>query len=91
MPGKIIRLIPMSHCKRGPQACEQCRAMGGPRICLLDIDPPDPGMVQRRVIELLIDGERVWREFEIIRTFAAEAEARDWAAAHGITDIDLSQ
>ncbi|HEY9068808.1 MAG TPA: hypothetical protein VIV61_01055 [Candidatus Ozemobacteraceae bacterium] len=91
MPGRIIRLIPMSHCKRGPQACEKCRAMGGPRICLLNIDLTDPGMVQRRVIELTIEGKRVWREFEIIRTFADEAEARTWAAAHGITDIDLTK
>lgn len=91
MTHHIIRLISMSHCKRGPEHCPKCRAMGGPRICLLDIAPPDQGMVQRRVIELQIDGERAWREFDVIRVFADEAEARAFAAENGIDDIDLAR
>ncbi len=91
MPHHIIRLIFLSHCKRGPENCQKCRAMGGPRICLLDIAPPDQGMVQRRVIELQIDGERAWREFDVIRVFADEAEARAYAAANGIDDIDMGR
>ncbi len=91
MSNHIIRLIAVSHCKRGPDHCAKCRAMGGPRICLLDIAPPDQGMVQRRVIELEIDGERVWREFDVIRIFAGEAEARAYAAANGVADIDLTR
>lgn len=89
MSHHIIRAISMSHCKRGPESCPKCRAVSGPRICLLDIAPPDQGMVQRRVIEVQINGERVWREFDVIRVFAGEAEARAWAAEHKV-DIDLA-
>ncbi|NLI78393.1 MAG: hypothetical protein GX442_18390 [Candidatus Riflebacteria bacterium] len=92
MSHHIIRNIPMAHCARGPEACPKCRALAaaGPRPCLLDIAPPDQGMVTRRVIECLVDGVKVWREFDIVRTFADEAEARTYAAEHGITDLELA-
>jgi hypothetical protein len=90
MPQHIIRSIPMVHCKRGPDACDKCRAIAGPRICLLDLAPPNQGMVQRRVIKVRIDGQPAWREFDVIRSFADEAEARAYAAEHGITDLDFS-
>lgn len=89
MPRHIIRMIASVHCKRGPAACEQCRAVAGVKICLLDISPPNQGMVQRRVIELTIGGEKVWREFDVVRSFADEAEARAYAADNGITDLDF--
>ncbi len=89
MPHHIIRNIPMVHCARGPETCAKCRTVAGPRLCLLDVAPPGQGMVTRRVIECQIDGVKVWREFDIIRTFADEAEARAYAAEHGITDVDL--
>ncbi|RCK79759.1 MAG: hypothetical protein OZSIB_3913 [Candidatus Ozemobacter sibiricus] len=90
MPRFIIRAIPMVHCKRGPAVCARCRALAGPRLCLLDLDPPDRGQVERRVIGLEIDGQKVWREFDVVRTFVDEAEARAYAADHGITTIDLT-
>ncbi len=89
MSHHIIRIISMSHCKRGPDNCPKCRAIAGQRICLLDIAPPDQGIVQRRVIGVQVDGERAWREFDVVRVFADEAEARAYAAANGIADIDL--
>jgi hypothetical protein len=58
------------------------------RICLLDICPPDAGLVQRRVIEVTIDGETEWREFDVVRVFADEQEAAAYAAQNGIEDID---
>lgn len=92
MPHHIIRSIPMAHCARGPETCPKCRvlAAAGPRPCLLDIAPPDQGMVTRRVIECMVDGVKVWREFDIVRTFADETEARAYAAEHGITDVELT-
>ena len=86
MTQHIIRAIRTAHCKRGPAQCAQCREMDVPRICLLDIDPPHPGEFQRRVIELAIDGQAAWREFDVVRSFADEAEARAYAAQHGIQD-----
>jgi hypothetical protein len=57
------------------------------RICLLDICPPDAGLVQRRVIEVTIDGQTEWREFDVVRAFADEGEAAAYAAQNGIEDV----
>ena len=91
MPRHVIRVIPFAHCKRGPADCSKCKAGEGMRISLLDISPPDQGMVQRRVIEVTIDGKKLWREFDVVRSFADEAEARAYAAANGITDLVFTQ
>jgi len=89
MPEYVIRKIRLAHCKRGPEVCEQCRAMDVERICLLDIAPPDPGMVQRRVIEVNVGGESVWREFDVIKAFADEDEALAYAQAQGIAEVEI--
>jgi hypothetical protein len=89
MPRYIIRKIRLAHCKRGPEVCEKCREIDAERICLLDICPPDAGLVQRRVIEVTIDGEKAWREFDVVRVFADEEEAAAYAAQNGIEDIDI--
>ena len=85
----IIRKMRLAHCKRGPSICEKCREMDEEKICLLDICPPDQGMVQRRVIEVRRGDERTWREFDILRAFESEQEAREYAEQHGVNDIIL--
>jgi len=85
----IIRSTRLAHCKRGPELCERCREMDVERICLLDIEPSDRGMVQRRVIEVASGAERLWREYDIVRVFDSEDEARDYAEANRIEDVDL--
>lgn len=89
MRDRIIRKIRLAHCKRGPEVCEQCRAMDVERYCLLDICPPNPGMEQRRVIEVTVDGETTWREFDVVKVFPNPQEAAAYAAEHGIEDTDL--
>jgi hypothetical protein len=59
------------------------------RICLLDISPPHPGEVQRPVIEVTRRGKKAWREYDIVRSFASEREAREYASQHGINDVIL--
>ena len=83
----IIRKIRLAHCKRGPAVCEKCREMDEEKICLLDISPPDQGMVQRRVIEIQRDGESVWREFDVARAFESKEEAREYAEQNRIDDV----
>jgi hypothetical protein len=61
------------------------------RICLLDVDPPHPGTMQRRVIEVTIDGEHSWREFDVVHVFDGVDDARAYAAAHHIRDVDLGE
>ena len=84
MPHHIIRKIRLAHCKRGPSICEKCREMDVEKICLLDISPPGVGELQRRVIQVNVDGEEVWREFDVVRTFESEEEARAYADENGI-------
>lgn len=86
LPRYIIRTIRLAHCKKGPARCAQCREMDVDKICLLDICPPHPGEIQRRVIEVELDGEHVWREFDVVKVFESEQEARAYAAANGISD-----
>ncbi len=85
----IIRRIRIAHCKKGPAACEKCREMDAERICLLDICPPDPGQVQRRIIEVEVDGEVMWCEFDVVRAFDSEQEAKEYAEREGIRDIEI--
>lgn len=54
------------------------------RPCLLDIAPPDQGLAQRRVIQVEVDGELAWREFDVVRIFDDEQEARAYAEQEGI-------
>ena len=89
MSHHIIRRIRLGHCARGPKWCEKCREMDREAPCLLDVDPPNYGMVARRMIELEFEGESFWREFDVVRTFESEQEARAYAEAHGIQDVEL--
>jgi hypothetical protein len=86
MPRHIIRRIAMAHCKRGPARCEKCRAMDTTKLCLLDVDPPDAGMIQRRVIEIGTGDAKEFREFDVARVFETDEEAKRYAAEHGIAD-----
>ncbi len=84
MPHHIIRKIRLAHCKRGPSVCAKCREMDVEKICLLDISPPGAGELQRRVIQVNVGDEEVWREFDVVRAFESEAEARAYADENGI-------
>jgi hypothetical protein len=85
----IIRKIHLAHCKKGPAVCEKCREMNVEKICLLDIDPPHPGEIQRRVIQVNVDGQTVWREFDIVQTFASAEAATRYAQANVIGDVSF--
>jgi hypothetical protein len=85
----IIRRIRLAHCKRGPAVCVQCREMDQARICLLDISPPHPGEVQRRVIQVSLGGELAWREYDVVRAFETREEALAYAEEHTISDVEL--
>jgi len=87
MENYIIRKIRLAHCKRGPATCEKCREMDVERICLLDICPPRMGEIQRRVIQTNVAGEQVWREFDIVRMFESQEEARKYADENMIENV----
>jgi len=85
----IITEVRTAHCKLGPERCETCRDTDVAEICLLEVDPPDRGMVQRRVMEVTVAGETSWREYDVIRSFETVEEARSYADVHGIDVVDL--
>ena len=85
----VIRKMRLAHCKRGPALCARCREMDVEQICLLDIDPPHPGEIQRRVIQVSVGGQAVWREFDVVKIFADAAEACQYASENGIADVEL--
>ena len=88
MPCYIIRKVRIAHCKRGPDRCDKCREMDAEKICLLDIDPPRQGELQRRVIQVEREGVEAWREFDIVTIFESEKAAQEYAAQHGIKDVE---
>jgi hypothetical protein len=55
-------------------------------ICLLDLYAPGEGDVQRRVIEVVCQGQQTWCEYDILRTFDTWMEAMLFAEEHGIED-----
>ncbi|PKL45688.1 MAG: hypothetical protein CVV41_01420 [Candidatus Riflebacteria bacterium HGW-Riflebacteria-1] len=81
----IIKKLSVPHCKRGPERCEMCLKTAEPHWCLLDIDPPEKETMQRPVIEVEIDGERLFLVYDVIKRFASEEEARQF-----LTTTDLS-
>ncbi len=86
----IIRRIRVAHCKRGPELCARCREMDSEKICLMDICPPNPGQEQRRVIEVTVNGESTWHEYDVVRVFDSEQEAKEFATRERIEDIELT-
>ena len=89
VPRYVIRTIRFAHCKRGPDVCPECRELDAETICLLDLCPPRQGEVQRRMVELDREGEPVWREFDISRSFDTKVEALAYAEVHGIEDVQF--
>jgi hypothetical protein len=81
---KIIRTIPYPVTQQiDPQNPQKNR------ICLLDICPPDKGMVARPMIPFLIDGKSVYREYDVVKVFENADEAKKYAKEQGITDVSF--
>jgi hypothetical protein len=89
MPYHLIRRIRLAHCARGPERCAACREMDREVPALLDVDPPNYGMVARRMVEVEFAGARTWREFDVARVFESAEEARAYAAEQGVADVAL--
>jgi hypothetical protein len=84
---RIIRKIFITHCKRGPQRCNKCKAISKDKICLIDICPENAGTVARRVIQIKRNGKAEYREFDVIKQFENSDEAIEYAKEHEITDL----
>ena len=56
------------------------------RIALLDICPPNKGMVARPMTTVLLDGDSTMYEYDVVRIFKTEKEAKAFAKDNGIKD-----
>ena len=82
--GYIIKKIIVPHCQRGPQRCEKCKQMAAEKkICLLQIYFKS-GEIARPVIEVNKDGKTQWYEFDVLKVFKDEKEAKTYAKKHAI-------
>lgn len=79
-PCRIIRKVmyPVTHTSSVKQTLE---------IGLLDLCPKE--IAARPMMYVTVHGKQVMREYDVIRVFKSEAEARKYAAENNITDIAL--
>lgn len=84
-----IRALRPLHCARGAQRCEKCKAAAAqpPVPRLLDLCPW--GDAARPTIEVVRDGKKAWRAYDVLQSFADAAEARAFAERHRLTDVEL--
>ncbi len=59
-------------------------------IGLLNFCPPNKGMVARPLYQTIVDGKMISREYDVERIFKTEKEAREYAKANGITDVNIN-
>jgi hypothetical protein len=59
------------------------------RIVLLNLCPENPGRVARPMMPFMINGEIIWREYDIVKVFKNEREARKYAKKNKITDVSF--
>lgn len=56
------------------------------RVALVNICPENRGMVARPTTTIIVDGEPVMFEYDVVKVFDTVASARAYAAEHGIKD-----
>jgi hypothetical protein len=64
------------HCARGPKRCETCKEYAKEKKwALLDIAPNEHPMAARPMVEIEVNGEKVFMTYDVIRYFDNKEEA----------------
>ena len=81
----IIKKMPKIHCARGPRGCEKCREMmeEGESFCLLKVFL-DGGEIARPMTEIIVNGELILSEYDILKRFDDVTEAKKYAEDNNI-------
>ena len=79
---QIIRVVEMPLTKK-PKVPRK------PKIVLLNTCIDDEIPRQRPVIEVIRNGKKEFRTFEVIKVFTDRAEAENYAEENGLTDVDF--
>ena len=76
----VIKKMAKIHCARGPKRCKTCRDYAKEKkFALLDIAPEDHPEAARPMIEIEIDGEKVFQVYDVIAYFDSKKEAENYA------------
>ena len=80
IPCKIIRKVmyPVTKSSADKQTLE---------IALLDLCPTQ--VAARPMYSFMVDGKMTMKEYDVVRTFKTEAEARKFAMENGVTDMSF--
>ena len=84
MSNKIVKMVPF-HCARPKNACKKCSQLAeeGEKYCLVSFEHSAIEMA-RPMITIEINGEDVLCEFDLIKIFKDESEAKEYAIENGI-------
>ena len=84
MSDKIVKLIPF-HCARPKGACKKCAELAeeGEKYCLISFQY-SAEEIARPMMTIDVNGEEVLSEFDLIKIFNDEREAREYAIENGM-------
>ena len=77
---KVAYPVTQTMSRTNPQTME---------ICLLNLCPPNRGMLARPTITVTENGQMTAREYDVAKVFKSKAEAQDFAGKNGISDISF--
>ena len=82
---KMIKKMPHIHCARGPKGCEKCKewAQKGNDFALIEVFL-EGGKVARPMTEIYVGCQRIFGEYDVLRRFDSDEEAKQYAIDHGV-------
>ena len=82
---EIIKKVPYIHCARGPERCEKCKMISKkkPDFCLIRIYLKSSN-VARPMISINLNEERALYEYDVLKRFKNEQEAKTYAVKNKI-------
>ena len=83
----VIDKIYVPHCARGAKRCEECKkAAEEEKICLIRVYL-ESGNIARPMYDFVIDGKRRLCEFDVLKIFNDEMEAKEYATNNDINVV----
>lgn len=82
-PCKIIRKVRYPITQTNPSETQTVE------IALLNLCPPNKGMMARPMYSMMVSGKIIDREYDIEKIFKTEKEAREFAEKNGIKDVSF--
>lgn len=84
MRDKIVKMVPF-HCARPKGACKKCTQLAeeGEKYCLITFQY-SAEEITRPMMTIEVNGEEVLCEYELMKIFKDEREARDYAIENGL-------